>query len=84
MHCLYKYDYMDCVNILCRTAEILKSAHRYGGKYLKRLVLLGSAVSVLNSFEDITREGSPYTEKSWNPVGHLYKILVSIHLQKYR
>ncbi|KAL6901183.1 hypothetical protein GGI43DRAFT_404219 [Trichoderma evansii] len=50
------------------TTEILKSGHRYGGASLKRFVLLGSAVSVLNSYEDITREGKPYTEKNWNPV----------------
>ncbi|RFU26820.1 hypothetical protein B7463_g9526, partial [Scytalidium lignicola] len=50
------------------TTEILKSTHNYGGTNLKRFILLSSAVSVLNSFEDITREGKPYTEKSWNPV----------------
>lgn len=50
------------------TTEILKSAHRLGGPDLKRFVLLGSAVAVLNSFEDMTREGRPYTEKDWNPV----------------
>ncbi|QKX62773.1 uncharacterized protein TRUGW13939_09938 [Talaromyces rugulosus] len=50
------------------TTEILKSAHRHGGATLKRFVLLGSAVSVLDSFEDITREGRPYTENDWNPV----------------
>ncbi|KFZ16614.1 hypothetical protein V502_05004 [Pseudogymnoascus sp. VKM F-4520 (FW-2644)] len=50
------------------TTEILKSAHHHGGTTLKRFVLLGSAVSVLNSFEDITQEGRPYTEKNWNPV----------------
>ncbi|KAL4994237.1 NAD dependent epimerase/dehydratase [Aspergillus recurvatus] len=48
------------------TAEILKGAHRHGGTTLKRFVLLSSAVSVPNSFEDITREGRPYTEKDWN------------------
>lgn len=50
------------------TTEILKAAHRHGGPALKRFVLLGSAVSVLNSFEDMSREGKPYTEKDWNPV----------------
>ncbi|KAJ6096999.1 NAD dependent epimerase/dehydratase [Penicillium sp. IBT 16267x] len=49
------------------TTEILKAAHRHGGPTLKRFVLLGSAVSVLNSFEDMSREGNPYTEKDWNP-----------------
>ncbi|KAJ5654441.1 NAD dependent epimerase/dehydratase [Penicillium lividum] len=50
------------------TTEILKATHEHGGDSLKRLVLLGSAVSVLNSFEDMSREGKPYTEKDWNPV----------------
>lgn len=35
---------------------------------MKRFVLLGSAVSVLDSFEDLSREGRPYTKKDWNPV----------------
>lgn len=35
---------------------------------MKRLVLLGSAVSVLNPFEDTSTEGKVYTEKDWNPV----------------
>jgi len=47
---------------------ILKAAKHYGGSSLKRFILLGSAVSVLNSFEDLTKEGRPYTEKDWNPV----------------
>lgn len=46
----------------------MNAAKQYGGGELKRFVLLGSAVSVLNSFEDITKEGKPYTEKDWNPV----------------
>ncbi|PIG85055.1 NAD dependent epimerase/dehydratase [Aspergillus arachidicola] len=50
------------------TTQILESAHRHGGTSLKRFVLLGSAVSVLNSFEDMSREGRPYTEEDWNPV----------------
>ncbi|EAW09047.1 NAD dependent epimerase/dehydratase [Aspergillus clavatus NRRL 1] len=50
------------------TTEILKSAHRHGGPALKRFVLLSSAATVLDSFEDLTREGPPYTEKDWNPV----------------
>ncbi|GFG00990.1 putative uncharacterized oxidoreductase C513.07 [Aspergillus lentulus] len=49
------------------TTEMLKSAHNYSGTSLRRFVLLGSAVSVLNSFEDITREGHPYNENDWNP-----------------
>ncbi|KAK1770069.1 NAD dependent epimerase dehydratase [Phialemonium atrogriseum] len=50
------------------TKEIFRSAQHYGGAELKRFVLLGSAVSVLNSFEDMTKEGRPYTEKDWNQV----------------
>ncbi|GJP88382.1 hypothetical protein CBS63078_6696 [Aspergillus niger] len=50
------------------TTQILESAHQHGGSALKRFILLGSAVSVLDSFEDMSREGRPYTEKSWNPV----------------
>ncbi|KAL4952898.1 GXWXG protein-domain-containing protein [Aspergillus filifer] len=48
--------------------EIQRSAHRHGGSTLKRFVLLDSAVSVFNSFEDPSREGRPYNEKDWNPV----------------
>ncbi|KAJ5356645.1 NAD dependent epimerase/dehydratase [Penicillium concentricum] len=49
------------------TTEILKATLKYGSS-LKRFVLLSSAVSVMNSFEDMTKEGKPYTEKDWNPV----------------
>lgn len=59
---------MSCSSHNSRTTEILKAAHQHGGTALKRFVLLGSAVSVLNSFEDMSREGNPYTEKDWNPV----------------
>ncbi|KAE8138627.1 hypothetical protein BDV38DRAFT_281929 [Aspergillus pseudotamarii] len=47
---------------------VMGSAHHHGGTSPKRFVLLGSAVSVLNSFEDMSREGHPYTEEDWNPV----------------
>ncbi|KAM3086289.1 hypothetical protein ACMFMG_000425 [Clarireedia jacksonii] len=50
------------------TIEALKAAHEKGGKQLKRFVLLGSAVSILNSFEDMTVQGKAYTEDDWNPV----------------
>jgi len=56
------------------TSGIIESAHKLGGKTLKRFVLLGSAVAVLNSFEDLTREGKPYTEDDWNPVTAEYAI----------
>lgn len=39
---------------------------------MKRFVLLGSAVSVLDSFEDLSApEGKPYSEDDWNPVRFL-------------
>ena len=47
---------------------IIKAAHELGGKQIKRFVLLGSSVSIGNSFEDTSKEGKPYTEKDWNPV----------------
>lgn len=45
----------------------MKSVHKHS-KTTERVVILGSAVAVLNSFEDMTKEGKPYTEKDWNPV----------------
>jgi hypothetical protein len=38
------------------------------GAKVKRVVLLGSAVSVLDSFQDVSVAGTDYTEKDWNPV----------------
>ncbi|KAG4025570.1 hypothetical protein MFRU_055g00430 [Monilinia fructicola] len=50
------------------TIEVLKATHELGGKQVKRFVLLGSAVSVLDSFEDLSApEGKAYTEDDWNP-----------------
>jgi hypothetical protein len=43
-------------------------------------VLLGSAVSVLNSFEDLSTEGKPYTEKDWNPVSAFEKVYLPTNL----
>lgn len=60
-----------------RTLEIMRSAKRYGGPQLKRFVLLSSAVTVLNSFEDMTKEGKPYTEKDWNPVSLYPKVYIA-------
>lgn len=39
-----------------------------GGPQVKRVVLLGSAVSVLDSFQDGSVTGPDYTEEDWNPV----------------
>ncbi|KAF2494356.1 NAD(P)-binding protein [Lophium mytilinum] len=44
------------------------------GATLKRFVLLGSAVAVLNSFEDMSKARTPYTEADWNPVTAEYAI----------
>lgn len=46
----------------------MKCAHELGGSKLKRLVLLGSAVAVLNSFEGVGVATKSYTEDDWNPV----------------
>ena len=52
-----------------RTSEVLRAAHELGGKQVKRFILLGSAVSILNSFDDMSAAGGkPYTEDDWNPV----------------
>lgn len=48
--------------------SILQSAKTHAGPQLKRVVLLASAVAVLNSFEDTSKAGKPYTEQDWNPV----------------
>ena len=46
----------------------MKAVHNLGGPQVKRVVLLGSAVSVLDSFQDISVAGTDYSEKDWNPV----------------
>ncbi|KAF7947930.1 hypothetical protein EAE96_009000 [Botrytis aclada] len=49
------------------TTEILKAANELGGNQVKRFILLGSAVSIIDSFEDLNApEGAPYTEDNWN------------------
>lgn len=50
------------------TVGVLNSAHQLGGSNIKRFVLLGSAVAVLDSFNDTGSAGPDYTEKDWNPV----------------
>ena len=55
-------------NAACRTLSLLQAAHRLAGEKLKRFVLLGSAVAVLNSFEEDGVAGTDYTEENWNPV----------------
>jgi hypothetical protein len=56
------------INSVTRTTGLIECAHRLGGTKLKRFVLLGSAVAVLNSFEDLSIAGKDYTEEDWNPV----------------
>jgi UDP-glucose 4-epimerase len=46
----------------------MKAAHDLGGPQIKRFVLLGSAVAVLDSGQDINVAGKDYTEEDWNPV----------------
>jgi len=47
----------------------MKAAHDLGGPQIRRFVLLGSAVAVLDSGQDVSVSGKDYTEKDWNPVG---------------
>ena len=56
---------------------LLRSAHMFGGAQLKRFVLLGSAVAVLNSLEDMGAPGKAYTEKDWNPVQTKFPKIIS-------
>ena len=57
---------VDVVDI--STLGILESAHRLGGKRLKKFVLLGSSVAVMNSFAREDEKGRDYVEGDWNPV----------------
>ena len=50
------------------TLGVLESAHRLGGKRLKRFVLLGSSVAVMDSFAREDEKGRDYDEEDWNPV----------------
>ena len=62
-------EFLTCVNgVDISTLGLLESAHRLGGKRLKRFVLLGSSVSVINSFARDDEKGRDYTEEDWNPV----------------
>jgi hypothetical protein len=56
--------------------ELISSVHEYGGPQVKRFVLLGSAVAVLDSNQDISTAGKDYTEKDWNPVQHTTQTLI--------
>lgn len=50
------------------TTGLMRCAHQLGGPRVKRFVLLGSAVAVLDSFQDESVAGNDYTEENWNPV----------------
>ena len=53
------------------TLGLLESAHKLGGKRMKRFVLLGSSVSIMDSFARDDEKGRDYTEEDWNPVRSL-------------
>ena len=63
------FDVLTAVNVVdIRTLGVLESAHRLGGERLKRFVLLGSSVAVMNSFAREDEKGRDYDEEDWNPV----------------
>lgn len=68
-----RYEVLTGVNVVdISTLGLLESAHRLGGKRLKRYVLLGSSVAVMNSFAREDEKGRDYTEEDWNPVGDFF------------
>ena len=70
--CLPRWFSQPQLITLGRTLGLLESAQKLGGSRLKRFVLLGSAVAVLNSFEEEGVTGRDYTEEDWNPVRPSY------------
>ncbi|KAH7139556.1 hypothetical protein B0J11DRAFT_589450 [Dendryphion nanum] len=50
------------------TTTLLSAAHTLGTPTLRRFVLLGSAVAVLNSLDPVDKPGKPYDESDWNPI----------------
>ena len=63
------FEVLTGINVIdISTLGLLESAHRLGGKRLKRFVLLGSAVAVLDSFAREDEKGRDYVEEDWNPV----------------
>ncbi len=69
------YWYWEGVNVVdISTLGLLESAHRLGGKQLKRFVLLGSAVAVMNSFAREDEKGRDYVEEDWNPVRDFFSL----------
>ena len=63
------FEVLTGVNIAdVSTLGLLESAHRLGGKQLKRFVLLGSSVAVMDSFAREDEKGRDYVEEDWNPV----------------
>ena len=57
---------VNVVNV--STLAVLESAHKLGGKRLKKFVLLGSSVAVIDSFAREDEKGRDYVEEDWNPV----------------
>ena len=62
---------VDIVDI--STLGVLESAHRLGGKRLKRFILLGSSVAVMDSFAREDKKGRDYIEEDWNPVREAFR-----------
>jgi hypothetical protein len=77
---IFSVGTFDKSNHLSRTTSLIECAHRAGSKKLKRFVLLGSAVAVLNSFEDPSVAGKDYTEENWNPVLSFFRLLLTVLL----
>ena len=63
------FELLIGVNVVdVSTLGVLESAHKLGGKRLKRFVLLGSSVAVIDSFAREDEKGRDYVEEDWNPV----------------
>lgn len=73
---------MSIILTLDSTTSLLKSVHEYGGPNVKRLVLLSSSVAILNSLEDTSVSGEPYSEKDWNPVTQFSHLILLYYAQK--
>ena len=66
------FEVLIGVNVVdVSTLGVLESAHKLGGKRLKKFVLLGSSVAVMDSFAREDVKGRDYVEEDWNPVRDL-------------
>jgi hypothetical protein len=63
------FEVLIGVNVVdVSTLGVLESAHKLGGKRLKKFVLLGSSVAVIDPFAREDEKGRDYVEEDWNPV----------------